>query len=241
MHIFMHIFNYIQSATNNLLIWLPYLAPGILITICLALISFPIAIILGFLLTQARRSQIYSLRLASTIFTTTARALPEILTLFLIYYGLGVVLDSLADSYSLIPHLNVNHFLAGVAALSIVSASYISEVFLASYQTINLGQYEAAYSLGLSRYHKSTKVILPQLLRQSIGGLSNIWLVLLKDTSMVSIIGLSELTYRAQLAQRTSNEPFLFYFFVMIIFLLFTVISLRLIKSVKNFTNRGYK
>ncbi len=173
--------------------WGDELADGLWLTIRLALTTLPFGLLAGFLIALAKQSPEPSLRAAANIYTTIFRGVPELVTLFIIYYGgqmaLGAFLGLFTDTY-----VEVSGFVAGVIALGIVFSAFSSEVFLSAFRGIPQGQYEGAAALGLTRSQTLRKVVLPQLFRLALPGLSNLWLVLLKDTALVSVIALDDST-----------------------------------------------
>ncbi len=202
--------------------WLDEIFYGVCVTISLALATLPIGLALGFLVALAKQSTEPSLRAAGNIYTTIFRGLPELLTLFLIYYGIGLPLLS-----SLLPAglEQMTSFLAGMVALAFVFSSYASEVFLSAFRAIPRGQYEGGYAVGLSHGSTMRHIILPQLVRISLPGLSNLWLILLKDTSLVTAIGLADLLRQTAIAARVTKEAFLFYGLACLIYLVLAIIS----------------
>ena len=109
--------------------------------------------------------------------------------------------------------------------LSLIFSSYASEVFLSAFRAIPKGQYEGGYAIGLSYWLTMRKVILPQLLRIAFPGLENCWLSLLKDTSLVSVVGLAETLRNAGVAARVTKHSFLFYGVAALVFLCLAIVS----------------
>ena len=121
--------------------------------------------------------------------------------------------------------IEVNAFVAGMVALGFVFSAYSSEVFLGAFKGITTGQIEAARALGLSRLLTLRLVVLPQLIRIALPGLGNQWMVLLKDTALVSAIGLGDILRQSNVAARVTQEAFLFYGFAILLYLMLAVIS----------------
>ena len=205
--------------------WGDQIASGVLITIGLALVSLPIGLVLGFLLALAKNSNEKSLIIASNIYTTIFRGLPELLTLFLVYYGAQISIQVVAKLIFPDVSIDINSFVAGVVALSLVFSSYASEAFLSAFRGIPQGQYEGGSALGLSRWKVMYLIILPQLIRLSLPALSNLWLVLLKDTALVSVIGLEDTIRWTGIAARVTKEPFFFFSIACAIYLVLSIIS----------------
>lgn len=205
--------------------WLDDIGYGVFITVTLALVTLPFGLLLGFVVALAKQSAEPSLRIAGNIYTTIFRGLPELLTLFLIYFGGQLALQQLVHLFSPGATVEVNSFFAGVIACGFVFSSYSSEVFLSAFRAIPRGQYEGGYAIGLPHSKTMRLVILPQLIRIALPGLSNLWLILIKDTALVSAVGLSELTRQASVAARVNKESFLFFGLACFIYLILAIIS----------------
>ena len=158
--------------------WGDELAHGVLVTVTLALATLPLGLLIGFLIAVVKNSSEPLLRNAAHVYTTILRGLPELLTLFLIYYGGQMAMSALWRLLFGVP-FEVNSYLAGMIALALMFSSYASEVFLSAFKGITIGQYEGAYALGLSRFRTMMLIIVPQLVRLALPGLSTLWLFLL--------------------------------------------------------------
>src|SRR5690606_19534309 len=191
--------------------WGDELASGVLVTVSLALATLPLGLGAGFAVALAKQSPERSLRMAADIYTTIFRGLPELLTLFLVFYGAQLALQHVVSLVAPGASIEINAFVAGMVALGAVFSAYASEVFLSAFRAIPPGQYEAGDALGLTRWQTMRLVILPQLIRLALPGLSNLWLILVKDTALVSVIGLSDIIRQAGIAARVTREAFLFF------------------------------
>lgn len=202
--------------------WNDDIARGILVTVTLALATLPFGLALGFLIALAKQSNEPSLRLAGNIYTTIFRGLPELLTLFIIYFGIALPLATY-----LFPNAwdQAVSFGAGMVAMAIVLSSFSSEVFLGAFRAIPRGQYEGGYAVGLPHGKTMRLIIMPQLIRIALPGLTNLWLILLKDTSLASAIGLADLLRQTQIAARVTKHSFLFYGQACLIYLVLAIIS----------------
>jgi polar amino acid transport system permease protein len=218
--------------------WGDELAAGAWLTIRLALATLPFGLAIGLTAALARNSRRPWLRLPGNIFTTIFRGLPELLTLLLVYFGGQVLLSRIASLVSG-GQVEVSAFVAGLVALGLVFSAYASEVFLGALRAINRGQFEAAYALGLRRPTVFRLVILPQLVRLALPGLANLWLVLLKDTSLVSVIALNDLLRETSVAVRATKEPFLFYLVACLIYLAMSMVSSVGIARIERWSERG--
>lgn len=218
--------------------WGDEIASGIWITVSLGLATLPFGLMFGFLLAMGINAKEPTVRNSAKIFTTIFRGLPELLTLFIVYYG-GQILINLLFQKVFGIQVEVNSFVAGMIALSFVFASYSSEVFLSAFKGINQGQYEGSYALGLSWYKTMRLVILPQLIKLALPGLSNLWLILLKETSLVSVIGLADTMRQTGLAARNTKEAFMFFSLACIIYLVLTFLSSIGLEKIEKRVRRG--
>ena len=199
--------------------WLDDIGRGVLVTVTLALATLPIGLAMGFFIALAKQSEEPTLRTAGNIYTTIFRGMPELLTLFMVFYGVQIGVQIL------FPGFNVNSFVAGMVALAFVFSSYSSEVFLSAFRAIPKGQYEGGYAVGLSYGKTMRLVVLPQLIRIALPGLGNLWLILLKDTALVSAVQLNDTLRQAYTASRVTKEPFLFFTLACLIYLVLAIIS----------------
>ena len=205
--------------------WGDELASGLLVTVSLALATLPLGLGAGFAVALAKQSPERSLRMAADIYTTIFRGLPELLTLFLVFYGAQLGVQRLVSFFSPGASIEINAFVAGMVALGVVFSSYASEVFLSAFRAIPAGQYEAGHALGLTRGQTMRLVVLPQLVRIALPGLTNLWLILVKDTALVSVIGLSDIIRQAGIAARVTREAFLFFGLACLIYLGLAILS----------------
>ncbi len=221
--------------------WGDEIAFGVKVTISLALATLPLGLAIGFLMALALQAEDKVLRLAAGIYTTIFRGLPELLTLFIVYYGAQILIQSAFAALGYDERIEINAFFAGMVALSVVFSSYCSEVLLSAFKAIPYGQYEAGDALGLRRAHTMGLVILPQLVRIALPGLGNLWMNLLKDTALVSIIGLSDILRQTGVAAKVSKEAFFFYVLACILFLLLAIISSYGLRHIEKWAYRSEK
>jgi polar amino acid transport system permease protein len=205
--------------------WLDDLGSGVLMTVCLAGATLPIGLLIGFFIALAKQSNEPTLRLAGNIYTTIFRGLPELLTLFLVYFGGQIAIQTIVHLFDANATVEVNSFVSGMFALGVVFSSYASEVFLSAFRAIPKGQYEGGYAVGLTNGQTMRLVVLPQLIRIALPGLSNLWLILLKDTALVSAIGLADILRQASIASRVTKHAFLFFGVAGLIYLVLAIIS----------------
>lgn len=210
-----------------LLVW------GTFVTLKVAFCSAIFGMVIGLIGALLESLPITWLRITAASFIFVIRGLPELLILFFIYFGLTAILSDLFQHY-----VEISTFAASVAALSLISGAYSSQVFKGAFLAIDRGQIEAARALGFSRKLIFTHIEIPQAWRHAIPGLGNLWLVLLKDTAIVMLIGLTDLMGQAKTAASTTHQPFTYYLLAAIIYLLITIISQKVIRYFNTWANR---
>lgn len=220
--------------------WGDELLAGALVTISIALATLPFGLALGLAIAVAKRSRSWTLRTCATLYTTIFRGVPELLTLYIIYFGVQVLAQRLWSAVGFSGNFDMSPFLAGMVALGVVLAAFSAEVWLGALNAIQKGQREAAAALGLTKWQAFRLVVFPQLMRVALPGLGNNWMVLLKETSLVSVITLQDTMFIATRANVATKEPFLFFSAAALIYLFFSVISTWGFDRLEHRANRGY-
>ena len=156
----------------------------------------------------------------TAIIIALLRGLPEILVVLLVYFGSTELVEMLTGEY-----IEFGAFGCGVFALSLIFAAYASQTLRGAIQAIPKGQWESGAALGLSKSYTFIHIVMPQVWRHALPGLSNQWLVLLKDTALVSLIGVDDLMRQADLINTNTHQPFTWYGIAALIYLAVTLIS----------------
>jgi polar amino acid transport system permease protein len=203
--------------------WSSLLLKGTVITVLLSLTTVPFGFGGGLLLAVLKLSKNRPLRIVCSLYTTFFRGIPDLLSLFIVYFGLQALFNAVGPVLHV--HVEMDAFVAGVIALSVVVAAYSSEVWIGSLQSVPPGQAEAARSLGMDAKRVFFLVILPQLWRVALPGLGNIWTILVKDTSLISTLAVSDLLRAASEASRATARPILFYSAAAAVYLVFSIAS----------------
>lgn len=201
------------------------LLAGTAITVELALASLVLGMLLGLALAGAKLSRSLLLRSLAEGYALVIRGIPEFLVVLMIFFGSGQALRSLLGALGYHGYVEVSAFAAGTLALGLVFGAFSSEVFRGAFLAVPRGQIEAAVACGMTRWQVFRRVRLPQMWRFAIPGLGNLWMVLLKDTSLVSVIALDELLRWSNVAAETTRQPFTFYLAAAVIYLLLTIVS----------------
>ncbi len=225
---------------------------GALLTIEVALLSLVLAMVLGMFGALAKLSHSRPLRAIATLYTTIIRGIPDLVLMMLIFFGGQILLNnSLAaineqlnawltssnpnhEWTSYLPdYIDVSPFTAGVLTIGFIFGAYMTETFRGAIMAVDQGELEAAKAYGMSPLLAFQRVLLPQMIRHALPGFGNNWLVLLKTTALVSIIGLEDMVRISALAAGSTKMPFTFYMAVAVIFLFFTSVSTALLKLVE--------
>jgi polar amino acid transport system permease protein len=220
--------------------WGPLLLEGAAVTILLAVTTVPFGFGAGLVLAVLKLSPNRVVRALCEAYTTFFRGIPDLLSLFIVYFGLQALVDRLSKLIGLAGQIELSAFVAGVIALSVVMAAYSSEVWVAALKSVPRGQHEAAQALGLDPKRTFLLVLMPQLFRIALPGLGNIWTILLKDTSLISTLAVMDLLRAASEASRNTTRPILFYSAAAAIYLIFSIASGLVQSSLERRANRGY-
>jgi arginine/ornithine transport system permease protein len=203
----------------------PSILEGALVTIEVGLASLAIAMLLGIIGALAKLSSSRPLQLAAQTYTTLIRGCPDLVLMLLIFFGGQVLINQVAPLVGHEDYIDINPYMAGVATIGFIFGAYMTETFRGAILAVPRGQMEAAYAYGMRRGQAFVRILLPQMVRHAIPGFGNCWLVLVKTTALVSIIGLDDMVRKANLAAGATKMPFTFYFTVAFIFLIITSIS----------------
>ncbi|MCL6663044.1 MAG: amino acid ABC transporter permease [Paenibacillus sp.] len=195
---------------------LPLLLEGTVVTLKLVVISLIIAMVIGLISGLMSTSLNRLLRLVATLYVDIIRGTPLLVQVYFIYFGLPVFLD-----------MRIPAMTAGIIAISLNAGAYISEIFRAGINSISNGQHEAARSLGLSRFQTMRLVVLPQATRRMIPTFVNQFIITIKDTSLLSAIGIAELTQSGEIIISSNFRAFEIWGVVGIFYLIIIVLLSR--------------
>ena len=207
---------------------------GVLVTLEVAILSLIFGVALGIGGAAAKMSPNRWFRGSVTVFTNIVRGVPEFLILLIVYFSLPQGLSVLTGR-----DVDVSPLAGGVFALSLVFGAYASETFRGGFLAVPTGQIEAARAFGMPRARIFTRIHLPQAWRYALPGISNLWQTLLKDTSLVSVLGLEEIMRKAQIGAQVTKQPFAFYLAAALIYLAFILVSGPTFGWLERRANRG--
>ena len=179
------------------------------------------------------------LRALATAYTTVMRGIPDLLVIYLFYFGGSSVLTQVGRWMGQDGFIGLPGFAAGAAAIAFISGAYQTEVFRGAVAAVPPGQAEAGRALGLSGMAVALRILLPQVLRAALPGLGNVWQVVVKESALVSVTGLVELLRQVNLAAGSTRQPFLFYAAGAALYLLITTVSGRLFHAAEQRAGRG--
>jgi His/Glu/Gln/Arg/opine family amino acid ABC transporter permease subunit len=215
---------------------------GVAITIEVGICAAAVAAIMGLLGAWGKLSKSPVARTIANTYTVIVRGVPELVLILLCYYGLTILLQRLLSLLSGQDVLiDINPFSAGVITLGIIYGAFATEVFRGAFLAVPKGQIEAARAIGMSRILLFRRVLMPQAWRFALPGLGNVWLVLTKATSLMSVIQLAELLRNADVAARANHMPFTFYFLASLFYLAITILSMLGQHRVEAWANRGVR
>ncbi|SJL82894.1 ABC transporter permease [Vibrio palustris] len=220
------------------------LLKGALLTIEVALLSLIIALVLGMLGALAKLSSHRLIRTVATGYTTIIRGIPDLVLMMLIFFGGQIFLNNTLYNVNewlnqviqywqpshewtayLPDYIDVSPFWAGSITIGFIFGAYMAETFRGAILAVDKGELEAGKAYGMSPWLGFRRILFPQMVRHALPGFGNNWLVLLKTTALVSIIGLEDMVRVGGLAAGSTQQPFTFYMTISVIFLLFTSIS----------------
>ncbi|MGD9018462.1 MAG: ABC transporter permease [Desulfobacterales bacterium] len=203
---------------------------GTFLTISVSLASLALSMILGILGALAKLSVVTPLRMTAQTYTTIIRGIPDLVLMLLVFFGGQVFINQVGPMVGYDDYIDINPFMAGVSTIGFIFGAYMTETFRGAILAVPKGQIEAAYAYGMSRFQTFRRILMPQMVRHAIPGFGNNWLVLVKTTALVSIIGLDDMVRKASLAAGATRKPFTFYLVVAANYLIITSISVTILK-----------
>ena len=209
-------------------------------TLAVSITAMGIGFIFALIFTPLKLSKIKFLNLVANFYTTVIRGVPELLVIYLFFFGGSSAIMFVASVFGYNGYIEINSFITGAFSIGIISGAYSTEVFRGAIQSIDKGQLEASKVLGFNKVTRFYKIILPQMLRLSIPNLSNVWQITLKDTSLISVTGLVEIMRQSYIAAGSTRDPLLFYSVAAGLYLTLTFLSMKIINKMEVRFNRGY-
>jgi His/Glu/Gln/Arg/opine family amino acid ABC transporter permease subunit len=206
------------------------LASGAVITIELAVSAYLLALATGTLVGLLTLSRNWLIQAVWRVYASIIMGVPSLLVIFLFYYGGSAVLEGVVD---------VTPFAAGLGALVVVYTVYVAELVRGAVRNVPRGQFEASAALAIQPRAAWRHVILPQAVRLALAGLITVWMVVLKDTALVSLAGLNDLVAHAKTAAGATKEPFIYFIVASLFFVVFSALTLRASARLERHFGRG--
>ncbi|HEY1029127.1 L-arginine ABC transporter membrane protein /L-ornithine ABC transporter membrane protein [Ectopseudomonas oleovorans] len=214
---------------------------GAWLTVQLALLSMAVAVALGLLGAAFRLSPVKWLALMGETYATVIRGIPELVLILLIFFGGQDLVNRIAPLLGYEDYIDINPFVAGVGTLGFIYGAYLSETFRGAFMAIPKGQGEAGMAYGMSPLRVFFRILVPQMIRLAIPGLTNNWLVLVKATALISLVGLQDMMARAKSAGDATREPFTYILLAAAVYLAITSVSLLVLRYLERRYSVGVK
>jgi arginine/ornithine transport system permease protein len=204
--------------------YLPLILKGMLLTIQLAVLSLLISVLLGMIGALAKLSNSRIAQNIATIYTTIIRGIPDLVLMTLIFFGGQILVNNIGEKLGL-EYIDINPFIAGVITIGFIFGAYMAESFRGGILAVSRGEIEAGYAFGMTPVKVFMRITLPAMVRHALPSFGNNWLVLTKATALVSVIGLQDMVYNAQVAGGSTRKPFTFFLVAAILYLIITGVS----------------
>ena len=222
--------------------WLDQMVMGAAMTIAVALAAYALGILIGSGLAAMKLSKSLILKGIAEVYTTIIRGIPELLVIYLVFFGGGAALRAIASGmFGYEGYIDPPLFITGMVCIGVSAGAYSSEVIRGAVQAVPKGQIEAAIAIGMTRSQRFWRVLVPQVARFALPGLGNVWQFTLKDTSLISVIGLVEIMRQAAIAAGSTREPFTFYLVAALLYLGLTSFSNRGFNWAETWANKGVR
>lgn len=221
--------------------WGDELLRGGWLTIQISVCSYLVGIALGLIGAGAKLSGNRWAGWIGDLYTTIVRAVPELLLIIFIFYTGTSTLGQVFGAIGLGGNVQVSPFAAAVAALGFIAGAYMTEVFRGAILSVPKGQMEAARAYGMPAALRFRRILFPQMMRYALPGLGNLWLIVIKDSSLISVVGFYELLFSGKQAAASERMYFFFYSVTALAFLVLTVVSMVGIYVFERRVSRGVR
>ncbi len=222
--------------------WGDEMLRGALMTMAVAVCSYLLGVVIGILFASLKLSRFVLLRLVADFYTTVIRGIPELLVIYLVFFGGGTLLRTIAAGiFGYEGYIDPPLFVTGMVCIGLSAGAYNTEVIRGAVLAVPVGQIEAAKAVGMSTAKRFWRILVPQVSRYALPGLGNVWQLTLKETSLISVIGLVEIMRSAAVASGSTKEPFTFYLVAAVLYLGLTSISNRGFLRAEAWASRGVR
>ncbi len=205
--------------------WSGALLIAALMTVMVTAAAMAIGAILGALVAAAKLHDSQLLRMIGELYTTVFRGVPELLIIYLFYFGGSAVLSRIGGLMGADGFISMPAFLVGAVAVGVVSGAYQAEVYRGAFQAVSRNELEAAKAIGMPAGLRFRRIIVPQVLRFALPGIGGVWQISLKDSALISVTGLVELMRASRVAAASTGQYVLFFVIGCALYLLLTALS----------------
>ena len=221
--------------------WAPALLYGALTTLLVSMAGLLVGAAIGAAVAWARIARKPFWGALGAAYANVFRGVPELLVVYFVYFGSSALMTAIAHALGAGGFWGVPAFAAGALAVGAISGAYQAETFRGAFAAVSRGEIEAAKAVGMSPALAFRRVIAPQVLRFAIPGLGNLWQVALKDSSLISVTGLTELMHVSQAATGSTRQPFPFFLAAGALYLAMTAVSTRAFDWAEARATRGLR
>jgi octopine/nopaline transport system permease protein len=224
-----------EQGRGGILLW------ATCMTLAVTAASLCVGAVLGAIIATAKLSASRPARWAGDAYTTLFRGAPELLVIYLVYFGGSQAVTAVGKWLNYEGFLGLPSFLAGAIAVGLISGAYQAEVYRGAYQAVSRGEIDAARSIGMGTMLRFRRILVPQILRFSLPGLGNVWQLSLKDSTLISVTGLAELMRTSQIAAGSTKQYFLFFVVGGALYLVLTTLSDRIFNFAERRVARSFR
>lgn len=220
--------------------WGDEMLKGAFWTVAVSISSILLGLIIGIILASFKLSSFRPLKLFAEIYTTIVRGVPELLVIYLLFFGGSSAVMYVAKIFGYYDYIELQPFVIGTLAIGAISGAYSTEVIRGAVNSVPKAQFETGDALGLSRFWIYQKIIFPQVARLALPGIGNVWQITLKDTALISVTGLVEIMRQSRIASGSTHEPFIFYTAAIVLYLIITRLSNIVFDKAEEKYSRGF-
>ena len=221
--------------------WGSVLLLGAAMTVVLTLAALAIGAVAGGLVAAAKLSRLRVLRVIGDCYTTVFRGVPELLVIYLFYFGGSALVTSVGQWFGADGFVGVPPFAVCAVAVGLISGASQAEVYRAAVLAVSRGELEAARAVGMPALTMARRILIPQVLRFALPGIGNVWQLSLKDSALISVTGLAELLRASQVAAGSTHQYFLFFVVGGALYLAMTGVSNRIFGRAEAHVGRSFK
>jgi His/Glu/Gln/Arg/opine family amino acid ABC transporter permease subunit len=212
---------------------------GLLLTLGVGAGALVVAVLFGLIGAAGKLSRHWAWQKLAFLYTTLVRGIPELVLIIVLYYGVPTLVQNLVRLSIPGYRLDFNPAVTAVVVIGLIYGAFMTEVFRGAFLAVPAGQMEAARAFGMSRFKTFWRIHMPQMWRFALPGIGNVWMVLIKATALVSVIGLHDTLYWSSKAGEALHEPFKFFLIAALIFLGITFVSEQLFRYAESRAQRG--